>query len=56
MDEVMDVGKTILPDGQPLSLVTCAGVESWLENGTKHSYGAQVIRHILCSLQKEYSM
>ena len=29
MDEVMNVGETILLDGEPLSLVTRAGVAAW---------------------------
>jgi len=38
MNEVMNVGETILLDGEPLSLVTRAGVEAWIESGTKYSY------------------
>ncbi|WBU58781.1 hypothetical protein [Paracoccus sediminicola] len=38
MYEVFNVGKTILLDGKPLSLVTLAGVESWIEKGIPHSY------------------
>ena len=37
MDEVMNVGETILLDGEPLSLVTRAGVEAWIEKGIGHS-------------------
>lgn len=37
MDDVMNVGETILLDGEPLSLVTRAGVEAWIESGTRHS-------------------
>tara|TARA_B100000965_G_scaffold389567_1_gene395360 strand:+ start:282 stop:566 length:285 start_codon:yes stop_codon:yes gene_type:complete len=37
MDEVMNVGETILLDGEPLSLVTRAGVAAWTESGIKHS-------------------
>lgn len=38
MDEVKNVGETILLDGEPLSLVTRAGVEAWTESDIKHSY------------------
>ena len=38
MHEVFNVGETILLDGEPLSLVTPAGVERWIEKGVKHSY------------------
>lgn len=38
MDEVFNVGDTILLDGEPLALVTQAGVESWIEKGVPHSY------------------
>ena len=38
MQEVFNVGETILLDGEPLSLVTPAGVERWIEKGVKHSY------------------
>lgn len=38
MNEVMNVDDTILLEGEPLSLVTRAGVEAWIEIGTKHSY------------------
>ncbi|WP_299592881.1 hypothetical protein [uncultured Tateyamaria sp.] len=37
MNEVMNVGETILLDGEPLSLVTRAGVEAWIEKGVGHS-------------------
>ncbi|WP_281859101.1 hypothetical protein [Litoreibacter halocynthiae] len=37
MDEVMNVGETILLDGESLSIVTRAGVEAWVESGTKYS-------------------
>ncbi|WP_282063921.1 hypothetical protein [Roseobacter litoralis] len=37
MNEVMNVGETILLDGEPLSLVTRAGVEAWIKNGVRHS-------------------
>lgn len=35
MDEVFNVGKTLLLDGQPMSLVTPAGVEAWIDQGIK---------------------
>lgn len=44
MDEMMNVGETILLDGKPLSLVTRAGVEIWIENGVKHSYRYDQVR------------
>jgi len=37
MYEVFNVGETILLDGNPLSLVTLAGVEDWVEKGVPHS-------------------
>lgn len=44
MDEVFNVGETILLDGEPLSLVTSAGVEAWIENGVRHSYRYDQVR------------
>lgn len=44
MDEIFNVGDTILLDGEPLSLVTRAGVEGWIENGIKHSYRYDQVR------------
>lgn len=44
MDEIINVGETILLDGQPLSLVTRAGVEAWTEEGIKHSYRYDQVR------------
>lgn len=44
MDEVFNVGETILMDGEPLSLVTRAGVEAWIEKGVKHSYRYDQVR------------
>ena len=37
MNEVFNVGKTILLDGKPLSLVRRAGVEAWIEKGIRES-------------------
>lgn len=37
MNQIENVGETILLDGQPLSLVTRAGVKAWVENGIEHS-------------------
>lgn len=37
MNHIENVGETILLDGQPLSLVTQAGVAAWVENGIEHS-------------------
>lgn len=44
MDEVFNVGETILLDGRPLCLVTPAGVEDWIENGIPHSYRYDQVR------------
>jgi len=44
MNEVFNVGETILLDGGPLSLVTRAGVEAWIETGIKHSYRYDQVR------------
>lgn len=52
MNEVMNVGETILLDGEPLSLVTRAGVEAWIESGTKHSYRYDQVRDPLSGQQK----
>ncbi|MEY8828561.1 hypothetical protein AB9K29_01610 [Phaeobacter italicus] len=38
MYEVFNVGKTLLLDGQPMSLVTPAGVEAWIDQGIGYSY------------------
>jgi len=37
MNQIENVGETILLDGHPLSLVTQAGVAAWVENGIEHS-------------------
>lgn len=52
MDEVMNVGETILLDGEPLSLVTRAGVEAWIEGGVKHSYRHDQVRDPLSGKMK----
>ncbi|MBV0914289.1 hypothetical protein [Anianabacter salinae] len=44
MDEVFNVGETILLDGEPLSLVTRAGVEAWIDQGIRHSYRYDQVR------------
>ena len=44
MDEVINVGETILLDGKPLCLVTPAGVENWIENGVRHSHRYDQVR------------
>lgn len=44
MDEVFNVGETILLDGEPLSLVTPAGVEAWIDNGVRYSYRYDQVR------------
>lgn len=52
MDEVMNVGETILLDGEPLSLVTRAGVEAWIKNDVKHSYRHDQVRDPLSGKMK----
>ncbi|WP_292288821.1 hypothetical protein [Marivita sp.] len=37
MYEVFNVGKTLLLDGQPMSLVTPAGVEGWIDQAITYS-------------------
>ena len=44
MYEVFNVGKTLLLDGQPMSLVTPAGVEAWIDQGIKYSYRYDQVR------------
>ncbi|MEM7710753.1 MAG: hypothetical protein AAF264_08395 [Pseudomonadota bacterium] len=44
MYEVFNVGETILLDGEPLSLVTRAGVERWIEAGAKYTYRYDQVR------------
>jgi len=44
MNEVFNVGETILLEGEPLNLVTQAGVESWIEAGVQHSYRYDQVR------------
>ncbi len=44
MNEVFNVGETILLDGEPLSLVTRTGVEAWIEKGIKYSYRYDQVR------------
>lgn len=44
MDEVFNVGKTLLLDGHPMSLVTPAGVEAWIDQGIRHSYRYDQVR------------
>ncbi|MFG6511799.1 MAG: hypothetical protein ACRBB0_21770 [Pelagimonas sp.] len=43
-NEIFNVGETILLDGEPLNLVTPAGVEAWIEKGVKHSYRYDQVR------------
>lgn len=38
MKNIENVGETILLNGQPLSLVTKAGVEEWIEQGVRFQY------------------
>ncbi len=35
MENIFNVGETILLDGKPLCLVTRAGVEDWIEKGIR---------------------
>jgi len=44
MNEVFNVGETILLEGEPLNLVTQAGVESWIEAGVQHRYHYDQVR------------
>lgn len=44
MYEVFNVGKTLLLDGQPMSLVTPAGVEGWIDQVIKYSYRYDRVR------------
>jgi hypothetical protein len=52
MNKVMNVGETILLDGEPLSLVTRAGVEAWIDSGAKYSYRHDQVRDPLSGKQK----
>lgn len=52
MNQVFNVGDTILPDGEPLALVTQAGVEDWIENGVPHSYRYDQVRDPLSGEMK----
>ena len=52
MNEVFNVGETILLDGEPLSLVTRAGVEAWIEDGIKYSYCYDQVRDPLSGKMK----
>lgn len=44
MAQVFNVGETILLEGEPLNLVTRAGVENWIETGTQHRYRYDQVR------------
>ena len=52
MNHIENVGETILLDGQPLSLVTQAGVEMWVENGIEHSCRHDQVRDPLSGNMK----
>jgi len=52
MDEIFNIGETILLDGEPLSLVTRAGVEAWIKEGIKHSYRYDQVRDPLTGQMK----
>jgi len=52
MDEIFNVGETILLDGEPLPLVTRAGVEAWIEEGTRFSYRYDQVRDPLSGQMK----
>lgn len=44
MNEVFNVGETILLDGEPLSMVTRTGVERWIEAGIEFTYRYDRVR------------
>ena len=52
MYEVFNVGKTLLLDGHPMSLVTPAGVEAWIDQGIKYSYRYNQVRDPLDNQMK----
>lgn len=52
MDGLFNVGETILLDGAPLSLVTPAGVEAWIEEGIQYSYRYDQVRDPLSGRMK----
>jgi hypothetical protein len=52
MEEIFNVGETILLDGKPLSLVTPAGVKAWIEDGVQHSFRYDQVRDSLSGQMK----
>lgn len=44
MDEEFNLDGAILLDGKPLSIVTTAGVEAWIEKGIRHSHHYDRVR------------
>lgn len=52
MEEIFNVGETILLDGEPLSLVTRAGVEAWIADEIAHSYRYDQVRDPLSGQMK----
>jgi hypothetical protein len=52
MDEIFNVGETILLNGEPLSLVTRAGVEAWIDEGVVHDYRYDQVRDPLSGNMK----
>lgn len=52
MQEIFNVGETILLDGEPLSLVTRAGVEAWIEKGVRCSCRYDLVRDPLSGQMK----
>lgn len=52
MKEIYNVGATILLDGNPLALVTPAGVEGWIEDGTKYNCRYDQVKDPISGKQK----
>lgn len=52
LEHIENIGETILLNGQPLSLVTRAGIEVWIGKGIKHSYRYDQVRDPLSGKQK----
>ncbi|MBO9468238.1 hypothetical protein J7443_23630 [Tropicibacter sp. R15_0] len=52
MKEIFNVGETILLDGKPLSLVTRAGVEGWIEEGTQYRCRYDQVKDPITGKQK----
>ena len=52
MRHIFNVGETILLNGEPLSLITRAGVEGWIDKGIKHRYRYDQVPDPLSGKQK----